>query len=107
MSRWRVSKDARYPRQWVAQNTGNHAEVERFPTHASALAYADYCARTREVTFQRQSFPMTVGKKQLVLTDPNTVAVIGKRGELVTGFHRKHWGQIAAALLALTAGDTA
>ncbi len=107
MSRWRVFKDQTYPRQWVAQNTGNHAEVERFPTHASALAYADYCARTREVTFHRQAFPMTVGKKQLVLTDPNTVAVIGKGGVMVTGFHRKHWGKIATALLTLAAGDTA
>lgn len=107
MSRWRVFKDSSYPRQWVAQNMGDYAEMERFATHASALAYADYCARTREVTFQRQAFPMTVGKKQLVLTDPNTVAVIGKGGELVTGFHRKHWGKIGAALLTLAAGDTA
>ena len=50
MSRWRVFKDSSYPRQWVARNTGDYSDFERFATHAGAISYADHCARTIEVT---------------------------------------------------------
>lgn len=96
MSRWRVWKDRG---DWIVSSPAH--EERCFRTWREAQDYADRQTRTREVTFHRQAFPMTVGKKQLVLTDPNTVAVIGKGGVMVTGFHRKHWGKIATALLTL------
>ena len=53
MSRWKVYKDSRFPRSWVAVNTGDLSRFERFFTHAGALAYADQQARTREYTLPR------------------------------------------------------
>lgn len=53
MGRWIVKRDDSFPRRWVAVNRGDLSEIERFSTHAQALAYADEQARTRKVVLPR------------------------------------------------------
>ncbi|WP_311342546.1 hypothetical protein [Corynebacterium riegelii] len=103
--KWRVRRGAGDNLWDVYDPQGRY--VRCYVKWQDAMDYADEQARTHKITLPRAKFPMKIGKKRLDLTDPNTITVINKRGELVTGFHRNDWPYLATALLALTAGDTA
>lgn len=85
MSRWRVYKDTLFPRSWVARNTGDTAEFERFSTHAYALDYADREARTVEVTLPRLAPQGEITVSAIWSNDSPVVHYIDASGQTVQG----------------------
>ena len=85
MNRWRVYKDISFPRSWVAVNTGDHSELERFSTHSHAVAYADRMARTREVVLPCLAPQGEVTVSAVWEYDRLTVYYCDASGEVVQG----------------------
>ena len=100
MSRWRVYKDRLFPRSWVARNTGDTSQFERFSTHAYALDYADREARTVEVTLPRIAPQGEVTVSATWDYDQHSIHYINPAGATVQGTPAD-LRPLAGALLAL------